>query len=96
MSLFTSFNKPKPEKPVPGTAADMAYNMALDAIEGIKARRKAAYDAENNLQPSIETTAEDKERYEVLEALMKGRHRHIVVPLILEAFPELVTKETPQ
>lgn len=94
MSVFTSFNKPRPEKSVRGTADDMAYNMALDAIAHIKARRVEAVKAEQATEPSLPTTAEDKEQYEILDALMKGRHRHVVLPLILEAFPELVTPET--
>lgn len=71
-------------------SAEMAADLAMDTIEGILNQREAAKAAEVACEPPLPWTPVDQERIDTLEALMKGRHRATVLPLILEAFPELV------
>ncbi len=75
---------------VRATESDMAYNLAMEMIEGIKARRLEAKQAELACEESTPWTPADQERIDTLEALLKGKHRPIVVACILEHFPEML------
>lgn len=91
LDLFRSING-NPSKPAEPTPDDLARDMALDAIERIKERRKAAQEREINCEESLEWLQEDADAYATLEALLKGRHRKVVLHELLTAFPELVAK----
>lgn len=88
MSIFTSFNNPRPQSA--RSKVEAVEQLVMEQIAGIKARRREAEDAENRCEASLPTTREDEERYEVLRALLEGPHRPQVVALLLEHFPELV------
>ena len=85
---FQTLQQPR----APRTADEAAMQMATEAIEAIKERRQLANEREIACEPSLEWSPEDQEQRDVLEALLKGRHRPVVLPLILEAFPELLAK----
>lgn len=74
------------------TADDLASELALEMIERIKDRRVEAQQAEQQCDESVPWLQADQEAYDTLETLMKGRHRKVVVNLILTHFPELVAK----
>lgn len=88
--LFKSMNGTKQSfEPTP---EDMARDLALELILGIKERRQAAREAELRCEPSLQQTEEDKQRYDALEALLKGRHRQAVLALLLTHFPEWIAE----
>lgn len=91
MSVFKSFSNVPIVDNRPPTADEMAADLAMETIEGILNQREEAKQRELDCEPPLEATEEDKQRYETLEALLKGRHRAVVLPLVLEAFPELIT-----
>ncbi len=62
----------------------------MDTIEAILNQREVAKARERACELPLPWTPHDQERVDTLEALLKGRHRDAVLPLILEAFPELV------
>lgn len=90
-SLFRSFGNVPIVDNAPPTAEEMAQDLAIETIEGILNQREEAKRRERECEPPLEATEEDKQRYETIEALLKGRHRAMVLPLVLEAFPELIT-----
>lgn len=100
-----SFNEIKHVGQPRYSAADMmARQLCLDTIENIKAWRHEAIEAVNAGQTDDTLTEEQRalwterekltaEGYTTIDALMKGRHREAVLPLVLEAFPEIWAKE---
>ncbi len=82
----------------------MARQLCLDTIDGIKELRLLAIEeiqartVPNVPEPNERdwTDAEKivAEGYTVIDALLHGRHREAVLPLVLEAFPEIYAKET--
>jgi hypothetical protein len=88
--LFKSINGNTPD--AAPTAEDLASDLALEMIDRIKERRAIAKAKELACEESEPWQTADKEAYETLEALLKGRHRAIVVKLLLTHFPELVTQ----
>lgn len=78
--------------PFEPTADDLASDLALEMIDRIKDRRAAAQAKELACEESEPWMDADKEAYDTLETLMKGRHRAVVVKLLFEHFPELVAK----
>lgn len=74
------------------TRDEMAAELATETCENYKALRAAAKSAEEACEPSHAWNDQAAEYWQTLEALMKGRHRWIAVPIILEHFPELLTK----
>lgn len=94
MSVFRSFqNVPILNQPAkPATREEMAADLAAETCERYKVLRQQALDAEANAEPSLQWNDEAKECIETIEALMKGPHRWVVVPVILEHLPELVTQ----
>lgn len=93
MSIFRSFsNVPLVNQPeAPPTKDEMAADLALEMCERIKAWRVDALAREQAAEPPLMTTPQMQEAYDTLDALMKGQHRWVVVPVILEHFPELIT-----
>lgn len=91
MSIFKSFQNVPIIDTRPPTADEMAADLAMETIEQILNRREEAKQRELDCEPPLEATEADKQCYETLDALMKGRHRAVVLPLVLEAFPELIT-----
>jgi hypothetical protein len=91
VSLFKSFQNVPILDDRPPTQEEMAADLAMETIEHILNRREEAKQREIDCEPPLEATEEDQQAYATLDALMQGRHRHIVAPLILEAFPELIT-----
>ena len=71
-------------------STEMAREFALDIIAGIKERRAEAKARELACEPAEPWTPADQERIDALEALLKGRHRATVIPLILEHLPEIL------
>lgn len=71
-------------------SAEMAADLAMETIIDIKNQREVAKAREEACEPPLPWTPQDQDRVDTLEALLKGRHRATVLPLILEAFPELV------
>ena len=90
MSIFTSFRPRLVGQPAQNSP-EMALALAREHIEAIKERKAEAEAAERACEPMVETTPQDQEHYDVLEALLKGRHRPVILPLLLESFPELIT-----
>lgn len=90
MSLYRSFRAPLVGRPAQNSS-EMAIALAHEHIAAIKERKAEAEAAERACEPMIETTSQDQEHYDVLEALLKGRHRPVILPLLLESFPELIT-----
>ena len=84
--VFRTITNPAPAQ----NSSEMATDLALEMIEGHKQRRLDAQQAEAECLPSLEWTPVDQERIDTLEALLKGRHRSVVLPLILEHFPEMI------
>jgi len=78
----------QPERPP--TKDEMAAELAEDTCLRIKEFRAEALRREQECEPPMETTPEHTECYETLDALMKGQHRWVVVPVILEHFPEFI------
>lgn len=92
MSLFRSFSNVPIIKPP--TREEMAADLATETCERYKALREDAKAAEANCEPSKVWTAQAAECIQTIDALMRGQHRWIVVPIILEHLPELVTPAT--
>ena len=90
MSLYRSFRAPLVGRPAQNSP-EMAVTLAREHIAAIKARKVEAEAAERACEPMVEATPQDQEHYDVLEALLKGRHRPVILPLLLESFPELIT-----
>lgn len=89
--LFKSINGQIPS--AASTAEDLASDLALEMIDRIKDRRAKAKAKELACEESEPWDPQsDKEAYDTLEALLKGRHRAVVVKLLLTHFPELVTQ----
>lgn len=91
LRLFKSFVNGQTRRFEP-TADDLASELALEMIDRIKERRAAAHAKELACEPSEPWLDADKEAYDTLETLMKGRHRAAVVKLLFEHFPELVAQ----
>lgn len=88
--LFKSINgKKQTFEPTPD---DLAADLALEMIDRIKERRRLAREKEANCEESEPWLQADQEAYATLETLLKGRHRAVVVRLLLEHFPELVSE----
>lgn len=73
---------------------EMAAELATETCENYKELRAAAKAAEESCEPSHVWNDQAAECMATLDALMKGQHRWIVVPIILEHFPELLGKAT--
>lgn len=97
---FSSFrNVPiigEADKPKPMTKEEMAADLAEECVLELKEMRAAALKAEANCEPSLPPSPRQRELYTTLEALLKGPHRWVVVPVILEHLPELATPATPE
>lgn len=90
---FRSFNN----LPIVGqapSAAEMAADLCREMAEVIQAARLEATRRELACEPPLPTTAEHRGAYAALEALVKGRHRAVVLPILFEEFPELLTPAT--
>lgn len=88
-SPFRSFGNAHIIKPP--TADEMAADLATETCQRIKELRAEALAREQACEPPLPATDESRGLQATLDALMKGRHRWIAVPIILEHFPELVT-----
>lgn len=91
-SPFRSFTVPIVKPPTP---AEMAADLAIEMIERYKELRADAMRREAECEPPAEWTPEAQECIDTLEALIgpdtkPGPHRAVVLPIILEHFPELV------
>lgn len=73
---------------------DMAAELARETCESYKELRDAARQAEEQAEPPHHWNDAAAECMQTLEALLKGRHRRVVLPIILEFFPELMTPAT--
>lgn len=82
----------QPEQPP--SAEEMAANLAEETCEKLKAMKAAALEAEQNAEEPLPPSAEQAECYKTLDALMQGRHKWVVTPIILEHFPELLRPPT--
>jgi hypothetical protein len=98
MSVFRSLTNPSPAQLVNQrqTAEEMASDLAVDTCLRYKEMRAEALQAEANAELPAAWSPEAKECMDTLEALLKGRHRWVVLPIVLEHFPELVRPATPQ
>lgn len=79
-------NQPTPRQSKDEMAADLMEETCLR----YKALREAAIAAEQECEPSTPWNPESQECMDTIEALLKGRHRWVCVPVLLEHFPELV------
>lgn len=89
MSLFKSFGN----VPIVGqqpSRDEMAADLAEETCLRLKELRAEALRREAECEQPLRDTAESLGCQQTLEALMKGRHRWIAVPIILEHFPELL------
>lgn len=82
------------------TAEQLAVELASDTIAAhrafaveIQAEQEAAkVENRDPRQVTPEDEAQVAERMQTLAALLAGRHRAVVLPLVLDAFPELFQK----
>lgn len=93
MSIFRSFsNVPILNQPeAPPTPEEMAADLAEETCLRFKALQAEVRALEEACEYSPDRTPEAQECMNTLEALMKGRHRWVVVPVVLEHLPELIT-----
>ncbi len=91
MKPFRSFqNVPVLNQPEAQPSAEqMAADLAEEACLKLKELRARALEAEANADEPMVESAEQIECYATLDALMKGRHKWVVTPIVLEHFPEL-------
>lgn len=82
----------QPEQPP--SAEQMAADLAEETCLRLKELKAAALEAEQNADEPLVESAEQIECYKTLDALMQGRHKWIVVPVVLEHFPELIRPPT--
>jgi hypothetical protein len=85
-NLFTSFTRRQQEQ----TGDQMASELARDTICEFKELRALAIQAEKDCEPSKDWDDKANECIQTLDALMRGRHAHIVKPIVLTEFPEIV------
>lgn len=71
--------------------AELAADLAREMAEVIQLARLEATRRELACEPPLPTTEDHKQAYAALEALVKGRHRAVVLPILFEEFPELLT-----
>lgn len=76
------------DKPKPVTKEAMAAELAEDTCLRWKELRAEAIAAEQACEPSKPWNREAQECVDTLEALLKGPHRWVVIPVILELCPE--------
>lgn len=93
---FRSFgNIPILNQPeAPTTPEEMAADLMAETCERYKALRAEAIAAEQECDPSKPWNPQAQECMDTIEALLKGRHRWVCVPVLLEHFPELVRPAT--
>lgn len=93
MSVFRALrNEPSPDQLAAELAADTIAAHRAFALE-IQAEQEAAKtEGRDPRQVTPEDEAQVAERMQTLAALLAGRHRAVVLPLVLEAFPELFQK----
>lgn len=84
---FLSFTRRQQEQ----TAVQMATELARETIEDYKALRAEAVAAEKACEESKEWNDRANECIQTLDALMRGRHRDVVRPIVLTEFPEIVS-----
>src|SRR5262245_25451352 len=96
MKHFRSFqNVPLVNQPEhPPTKEEMAADLALEMCEVIKTARAEALRREEQCESPLPPTKETLDAQATLDALMKGPHKWVVTPVILEQFPELVRPPT--
>lgn len=82
--------------PAPRTADQMAADLAAETCRRLQALRAEALAAEQRADEPMRESAEQAECYTTLDALLRGRHRRVVVPVLLEHFPELLRPQTAQ
>lgn len=95
MKPFRSFSNVPIVNATP-TKQEMAADLAEETCLRLKELKAAAKAAEESADAPLMESADQKECYTTLEALMKGPHRWVVVPVILEHFPELTMPPTEQ
>ena len=91
---FASFRTPIVGQEKPPTADEMAADLAEETCLRLKELKAEALAREQACEPPMLDTEERAECYKTLESLMKGRHRWIVLPILFEQFPEMVTPAT--
>ena len=82
------------------TPAQLATELARDTIAAHRAfaveiqteQETAKAEGRDPRQVTPEDEAQVAERMQTLAALLAGRHRAVVLPLVLDAFPELFQK----
>ena len=85
MSIFRSFVNDEPVV----TASQMAEDLARETCETLVRLRAEAVAREQAAEPPMLATDEQAECYRTLEALLKGRHRRVVLPVMLSLLPDL-------
>lgn len=76
------------------SAEQMAADLAEETCLRLKELKAAALEAEQNADTPLMESPEQLECYKTLDALMQGRHKWVVVPIVLEHFPELTRPPT--
>lgn len=91
---FRSFSNAVPIVGKMPSPAEMAADLARDMIDVIKEARAEAKAREMACEPSLPTSAAHLEAYRTLEALLKGRHRGVVLPILFDELPEMIAPAT--
>jgi len=93
MNVFQSLkNQPSPDEMAvelaeATIAAHRAFALEIEAEQAL-----AAQEGRDPRQVTPEDESQVAERMQTLAALLSGRHRAVVLPLVLDAFPELFAK----
>lgn len=89
-SPFQSFGSTRKHK----TADEMAVELVTDACERYAVLRAEATQREKDAEPPAEWTVEAQECMTTIDALLRGRHRRAVLPIVIRFFPEILTPAT--
>lgn len=93
MSVFRAIrNPPTPDQLAAQLAKDTIAAHRAFAVEIQAEQEQAQAEGRDPRQVTPEDEAQVAERMQTLAALLAGRHRAVVLPLVLEAFPKLFQK----